>query len=381
MSGRGRICLFAPYLWPAFSGGRIPFAGGAETQQRALATGLAARGFEVVVATCDYGQGRRAAAEGVTFLATHPPFAGLPGLRFLHPRLTGNLRALHAADADVYYARGAGFPAGLAFDVARARGAAFAFGAAHDRDTDPALPGLGNPRDRWWARRALGGADLVIAQTGRQREAFRARLGRDSVVVPNLVELPAAPREAARGDALVWLSTYKESKRPEWFVELARRRPERRCIMAGVVPPPPLTTAAWDAARRAAESLPNLEVRGHVQREGLGALFDEAALFVHTSPAEGFPNTLLEAWAHGVPALTAFDPDGILEREGLGERVEGLEALADAAERWGADPARREEAGARARAWVAAHHAPGPVVDRVAALFEPLAARRRARRR
>jgi len=381
VSARGRVCFFAPYLWPAFSRGAVPFAGGAETQQRALAVGLAARGFEVVVATCDYGQGARVETDGVTVLATHPPFAGWPGLRFVHPRLTGNLRALTAADADVYYARGAGLAAGLACDVAHARGAAFVFGTAHDRDTDPAMPDLRNPRDRWWARRALRGADLRIAQTESQRARYARDLGLDSVVVPNLVALPPAPADPARGRALVWLSTYKAAKRPEWFVELARRRPDRPCVMAGVVPPPPLTPAAWEAARRAAAALPNLEVRGHVDHARIGELFAEAALFVHTSPAEGFPNTLLEAWAHGVPALSVFDPDGVLAREGLGERVDSLEALAEAADRWWDDPARRAAAGARARAWVERHHAPGRVLDRVAELLDPLVARRRARRR
>jgi hypothetical protein len=33
------VCFFAPYLWPAFSEGQIEFAGGAETQQAALARG------------------------------------------------------------------------------------------------------------------------------------------------------------------------------------------------------------------------------------------------------------------------------------------------------------------------------------------------------
>jgi glycosyltransferase involved in cell wall biosynthesis len=366
------VCFFAPYLWPAFSGGRIPFAGGAETQQRMLATGLAARGLEVVVATCDYGQGERVESQGITFLATHPPFAGLPGLRFLHPRLTGNLRALHRAAADVYYARGAGWSAAVAHHVARARRAAFVFGAAHDRDADPALPGVRGPRDRWAFRRALRDADLVVAQTAVQRERFARELGVAATVVPNPVELPARAADPAAGTALVWLSTYKPSKRPEWFVEIARRRPGMRCLMAGVVPPPPLTAEPFESARAAAAALPNLEVRGHVDHARIGELFAIAALFVHTSPAEGFPNTLLEAWAHGVPAVTAFDPDGILERERLGERVPDLDGLIAAVDRWWSEPARRAEAGARARAWVREHHAPDRVIDRFAALIGSL---------
>lgn len=379
MSEHGRVCLFSPYLWPLFSSGRVPFAGGAETQQAAIARGLARLGFEVHVATCDFGQGPRVEVGGITFHATHPPFSGLPVLRFFHPRLTGNLRALAAADADLYYARTSGLPAGLVYDVARRRRAAFVFGAAHDLDADRALPLAGGVRGRWWCRRAIRGADAVIAQTAVQQRRFREQFGRESEVIPNLVEPPPGVADPGRGDAVVWLSTYKVAKRPEWMVELARRLPAHRFVMVGVVPPPPLTPAVFETARAAAREIPNLEVRGHLEHARLGDLFASAALFVHTSPVEGFPNTMLEAWAHGLPTVSVVDPDGIVTREGLGETAASLDELAAAVGGWMASPERRREAGRRARAWVEAHHAPGAVLERIAALFDRLIARRRAR--
>ena len=377
MSERGRVCLFATYLWPQFADEPLPFAGGAETQQAGIARGLARAGFDVVVATCDFGQGRRVEREGITFIATHPPFSGIPVLRFFHPRMTGNLRALNAADADVYYARAAGLPAGIAYDVARARGAAFVYAAAHDTDAERDLPLLASPRDRWWYKRALLGADAVIAQTQHQHDRFRSEFGRDSVVIPNLVEMPrevsAAPGLPA-GGAVVWLSTYKDSKRPGWFIELARRHPESRFVMVGVVPPPPLTPREWEQAQSAARGLPNLEVRGHLEHGRVGELFREASLFVQTSSAEGFPNTLLEAWAHGVPAITAFDPDGVVAHFGLGEVASTLEAMDAALTRWIPDPATRGRAGRAARAYVDTHHAPDAVIGKLAGLFDRLIA-------
>jgi glycosyltransferase involved in cell wall biosynthesis len=375
----GRVCLFAPYLWPLFSERPIPFVGGAEVQQAAIARGLAKRGFPVVVATCDYGQGQVVECDGITFLATHPPFAGWPVVRFFHPRLTGNLRALNAAAADLYYARLGGLPAGLAFDVARARGAAFVLGVGNDRDADPRLPGIPLARDRWWYRRALRGADAVVAQTEEQRRLFREGFGRECEVIPNLVSVPVAAVDAGREGALVWLSTYKRSKRPEWFVELARRHPRRRFVMAGVVPPPPLTGEVWEEAREAARGLPNLDVRGPLDHARIGELFREAGLFVHTSIEEGFPNTLLEAWAHGLPALSAFDPGGILARERLGATADSIDGFDRAVTEWMDDSDRRRDAGFRARTYVEAHHAPDAVIDRLATLFDRLIGERARR--
>lgn len=375
MNDRGRLCLHAPYLYPVTSGGEIEFVGGAEVQQWLLARGLAARGFEVSIATCDYGQPAEVVREGVRLLRTYPPSGGIPGLRFLHPRLTRTWDALRAAAGEVYFVQGSGRPAGVAFEVARLRHAGFVFLGAHDYDAIPELPLVPGTLDKWWYRRALRGADARIAQTGAQRDLFRRNFAVECEVITNPVEVPPVPVDAGREGAVVWLATYKPSKRPEWFTELARRLPGRRFVMSGVIPTPPLTREPYDAAQAVAAACPNLEVRGFVPREQLGGFLSEASLFVHTSPAEGFPNTILEAWAHGLPTVSGVDPDDVVKRHGLGEVVSTLDGLVTAVEGFMADPARRRAVGARARAYAVEHHAPDAVYDATAALLDRVVAK------
>ena len=377
---RGRICFFASHVWPAFEPGRIEFAGGAETQQAVLARGLVHRGFEVTMATCDYGQGREVERDGIRFLATHPAAGGIPVLRFFHPRLTGNVRALLASRAEILYVRGAGLQLGLAGDVARATGAGLVFAAAHDDDAARALPLLGNPRDRWWAARAIRSADAVIAQTRVQAETFLRDWGREAVVIPNLVEPPLAAVDAGLRADVLWLSTYKDAKRPEDVVALARRLPDVRFRMAGVVPPPPLTPRVFERMREEARSVPNLEVSGHLHRDAMSGFFASGGLFLHTSPAEGFPNTLLEAWSHGLPSVSRVDPDGMVTREGLGTVAGDLDTMEAAVRRWVHDPEGRRAAGARARAVVLRDHSPDAVVNRLAQVLDRVRARVVARR-
>jgi phosphatidylinositol alpha 1,6-mannosyltransferase len=121
-------------------------------------------------------------------------------------------------------------------------------------------------------------------------------------------------------------------------------------------------------------------VRGYVDHDRVGELFRDAALFVHTSPAEGFPNTVLEAWAYGVPSVTAVDPDGVVTAEGLGAVATDVPAMEEAIRRMLADPAGRAAAGARARAYVERRHAPTEVLDRLATLFDRVVADVRSRR-
>lgn len=376
-----RICFFAPYLYPAFRPDAASFAGGAETQQALLARGLAARGWDVHAVVCDYGQPARESRDGVAFHRAYDPRRGLPGVRFLHPRLTGSVRALRQADADVIYVRAAGMLAGIAADVARWTGAAFVFGAAHDDDARRALPLLSDPRARGWYRRALAHASLVIAQTARQQALFRDELGRASEVVPSAVPLPAEVTGADAGRTVLWVGTYKASKRPEWVVELARRMPDAAFVMCGLPPLPPDSSASWDALRAAARELPNLTVEGFAGPAALAVRRAEAAVTVHPSISEGFPNTLLEAWAAARPTVSAYDPDGVIAREGLGAVAGDVDTIAAAVRALLADPARRRAIGERARAYVAARHAPDAVVGRFAGLLEPIARAARARRR
>ena len=377
MSRPVRVCFHAPLLWPLWSDGQVAFTGGAEVQQARIARGLAERGFDMSVVTCDYGQSGSVVKHGVRVLKSYRLDAGLPGVRFFHPRLTRTWAALSAADADVYYARGAALVAGQTYDVARARGAAFVFGSAHDHDALASLPELKNPRDRWWYKRALRGANTVIAQTTHQQRTFLAQFGRASQVIPNMVEVPGAASDPGRDAPVVWLATYKPAKRPNWFLALARALPQHRFIMCGVVPIWPETAAAWESAQAAARELPNLEVRGYLDQHQVAALYCDAALFVHTSPAEGFPNTVLEAWAAGVPSVTAVDPDGVVARERLGEVVATLEELVRTVRSLMADPLRRREAGARARAYALAAHSPDRVLAQMGEVFTAAAAARR----
>ncbi len=88
-----KVCFHAPLLWPLWSGGRVAFTGGAEVQQARLARGLAARGVDMTVVTCDYGQPSPTTVHGVRVRKTYALDAGWPVLRFFHPRLTRTMRS------------------------------------------------------------------------------------------------------------------------------------------------------------------------------------------------------------------------------------------------------------------------------------------------
>lgn len=361
MSRRRRICFYSEYAYPLLARSDVEFAGGAEAMVVRLARALARADWDVSMVTCDYGQPPVETLDGVTVLRAFRPRQGLPVLRFFHPRLSLAAAALARADADLYYVCGSGMPAGLTCDVAKLRGAAFVLHMMTDYDVIAAPPAGVGVTHRGWYLRALRRADRVLAQTEFQRGELLRNFGVESEVLPNLMEIPPVAVDAGQEGFVFWNATYKRSKRPEWFLQLARDLPGHRFVMAGIVPPPPITHEPWDEARAAARELPNLEVHGFLPEAGLTALRRRAALVVHTSPVEGFSNVLLETWAAGLPTVSGVNPDGLVTREGLGAYAPDYGSLLASVRSLMADPAARREAGARARRYAEAHHA-APVV-------------------
>ena len=87
--------------------------GGESVQQTLLARALARRGYEACMVVEDCGQPDGAQWQGIRTFKAYRADAGMPGLRFVHPRWTGMWGALARADADVYYTSCAGMHVGL----------------------------------------------------------------------------------------------------------------------------------------------------------------------------------------------------------------------------------------------------------------------------
>ena len=359
---RPSICFVAPATYPVLAGDRrIAFAGGAEVQQTVIATALAARGYPVSMISMDYGQREGERIRGVELYTMHAPDAGVPVLRYLHPRLTSVWRAMQRADADVYYQRTSGALTGFVAAFARRHGRAAIFAGAHDADFQPDLAMIRYARDRAVYRWGLKRVHRVIAQTERQQQLARQHFGLDAERIDSAYAHQGAP--AAHDGVVLWVATAKRHKQPHLFLELAAALPQRRFRLVGGPAGGADERAYYASLQRRAAELPNVEMTGFVPFADVEQHFDGAALFINTSIGEGFPNTFLQAWSRGIPTVSFFDPLVQLDGAPVAFVEPDLDSMRGRVAALLDDRAAWQQAGARARRAFEQRHSVARTID------------------
>jgi glycosyltransferase involved in cell wall biosynthesis len=328
--------------------------GGMQVQQTLLARALVKRGWEVSMVVSDYGQPDGATWDGITTFRTYKAKAGIPGFRFIHPRWTSTWAALKRADADIYYVSGCSFLVGLTAMFARRYGRGFVYRVASSTDCDPKTIRLKYWRDRKLFSYGLARADAVLAQTEEQQHMLLTRYARTSRLASPLQDPPGKsdPLEARETDVL-WIGALRPLKRPKLLIELARRLPQLKFTIAGG--PSPDDPTLFDQIRQQAAQLPNVKFLGSVPYHDVRALYESARVLVSTSEIEGFPNTYLQAWAHGAPVVAFLDPGKMISGHRIGHAVASIEEMAGAVQALLADPVEWAAMSARCREFSIAH--------------------------
>jgi glycosyltransferase involved in cell wall biosynthesis len=364
------VCFVAPHAWGVLSRDRdVSVVGGAEVQQATLARELARRGHDVSMISMDHGQVEGTHVDGVRVVKMCAPDAGLPVIRFVHPRFTSLWAAMARADAEIYYQRASGALTGFVAAFVRRHGRRMVYAGASDFDFEPDLPLIRYGRDKALFRFGLTRADQVVVQSDRQLDRCREVFGRDAVRVRSCYFHEGRP---ARHDGVVlWVGSVKPLKRPEVFLDLAQALPQFQFKLVGG---PGAGVDHFDDLKRRAASLPNVELTGFVPHVDVEAHFDSAALLVNTSVTEGFPNTLMQSWSRGTPSVSFFDPGARLDGRSVGVVVPDLPAMVEAVKRLKADERAWREQGRLAAEYLQRHHGVTGVVDDYERIFDRLLA-------
>lgn len=409
-----RVCLVALNAYPAVnpsSGGQV---GGTETRAWLFARHLARRKeFEVSLAVRTTGPVPQPVVEGVRIVAMSDRFyrvreavgsfasrrSSFPWIdihrwspqlmwqipllataRLFEPRPTDPrqpMRFFEEIPADLFCCFGNQSTAATAIASAHAtmRPAVLFLGSDDDlNSTYTADSQVLNPYGDTGAtcHYSLMHADEIWTQTAEQSQRLTERFGRDSVVIPNpidLVEWDAGSSEGLSDELasgldrfVLWVGRAETiHKRPQLLLELAKLTPQIDYLMV-LNPRDPAVDAS---IRRGAPA--NVKIVTRVPFSKMRALMGRATAYVNTSSLEGFPNVFLQAAASQRPIVSLEVGESFLSHSGAGVYVgKDLSQAAAALNRFWGDASAGQECGLRGRRFVEQYHSAEAVVERFA---------------
>lgn len=366
-----KICVVSLNIVPYFQSDKRSRFGGAEVQAAFVSEALTYGGHDVSMVVSDLDP------DCAMPYPTYNAFDGedgVRGLRFLHPRMMGVFRALQAADADVYYQRNAGMVTGVTAMFCRRHHRIFVYGGGSPVDYSIRTAHIDGLRDKLIYMYGLKRADGIVVQNDEQLQLAKQAVKAPIRVIPNGVDTKDGPTSGER-DVIVWVGAVRRLKRPDWFVQLARRMPNQKFVMIGgsMSTEPSFGQRMMDEAR----ALPNMEVTGWLGREDTMSYVRRARLLVNTSEFEGFPNVYLEAWKFGVPVLSVNDVDGLIADKGLGAIVASQDEMHERLRELVAEPDALVEMGRRGRALVEDRFSPAALARQYDDFFQELTQRHR----
>ncbi len=350
-----------------------------------LALELAARGFAVALVVYGGGDFLAEATAGLT-LVERGRHVGGGGIRRAVREAARLVRALSVADGRVVVVRTGTPVVGVIAVYCRLTRRRLVFASANDLDVSVEKPVAWRRRQGLY-RLGVRLSDAVVVQSSNQvvlaEKAF-PRLRR-LVRIPSFAEEPSVASTAREPKLFVWAGRLVEEKDPLRYAELAAEVPEARFVLVPLLrrDNPPAQQAMLEQLQNAAELAPNLQILDPLPRSELVELLAGAVAIVSTSVAEGMPNTFLEAWGLGVPALSlSFDAEHAIRDHGLGIAADGSwdRFVAGARELWNT---RRDRAALseRTRTYVRTVHSAESVGDEWEALLGELGVERTGRSR
>ena len=353
------ICFVAHNAYAALTGGRLDHVGGVERQQAMMADWLASRGHKVSMITWGQSGAAKEYHSNVDLHFVCKKSDGVPVIRFIYPRWTSLLKAMNAADADVYYYNLGDLVLGQMVSWAAGKGKASVYSVSSQPKCMRDLRGILTFRERVLYRYGLRNVHKIIVQTRAQADLIRQEYGREAELLP----MPcrdlsadgglASPPKSSSSPSVLWVGRFSAEKRPDWVLAIAARCRNVHFDLIGQA------NQGTEYSRRflsQASELKNVTVHGVVQHHDIAAYYRKAKAVLCTSKFEGFPNVFLEAWSVGLPTVTTFDPDSIVSQEGIGFVGKSVDDLETKLTRLLSDQTMWKRCSERARSYFVRNH-------------------------
>jgi len=312
-----KICFVVPRAYYLFNNQAKDIAdkiGGAQKQTYLLSLELASiNNFDVNFIVADFGQNKIEKYDNVTVYKS---------FNFKHnilKRFNNLFKTIKQVNADFYIFRASDLGVAIfIFFVKKYFRKKVIYMIAHDSETNfknhKKISGF------WGAflmQKAYKIADKITAQSVQQFDLFYNNFNKKpDVIIKNIIDLENNLENYVR-DKILWIGRLDKFKNPEIFLKLIDKFPNNKFVMLA-----PIEYNSIDYGlnlQKIIKSKSNIEYIEFVQPTEIYMLYQQAKIYVMTSEAEGFSNTMLEAIANVCPILSyKVNNDNIFDNQKIG---------------------------------------------------------------
>jgi len=204
---------------------------------------------------------------------------------------------------------------------------------------------------------ALKKADIVVSQTDYQASLLLKNFNISSPVIKNIVSIPTVgPRQALVGrPKAIWGGRINPRKNPDKLLQLSEQVPSWDFVV--IIVKERGHEKLYQDFVITANQKSNIQVIYSLSHENYLNFHKNVDLVVNTASTEGYPNTLLEAFARNVPALTlGIDPDQSISKNKIGWVCENVSSAAKKLNYLAENTKEVISAGNEARSYVENYH-------------------------
>jgi len=283
-----KVCLISLRSYPLFKKNSLDYFGGAEVQMSLIAKELAKdKRFKVSLITKTNSQKKQIKQKRVTIYKT---------------TIVDFLQILKKVDADIYIERTANIKVWLVSWFCRVFNKKFVYMVAHDWDVSLS----------WLYFLGLKRADLIVAQTEKQKQTLNQSFKLNSLVMPSLTRPMTMKAKNCKRRLILWIGRADSWKGPLKFIQLAKKFPNEKWLM---ICRKGRNKRLFNQVKIEADKLSNLQLLTDVPIEKIGEFFNKAKFLVNTSEVEGFPNTFLQAGLTKTAVISdRVNPDNYLKK-------------------------------------------------------------------
>jgi glycosyltransferase involved in cell wall biosynthesis len=316
-----RICFVQPRAYYLFNPKADNFAdkiGGAQKQSYLYSIELAKhKAFDVHFVTADFGQ---QALEKYKNVSVWKSFNFDDNILKKSVNLLNTLKKINA---DIYYFRSADIGVALAaFFIKAILNKKIFYSLAHDSETNfyklmkksGVLTALTMPYIYKYA-------DILSVQSKTQLNLLlKYRKRKADAVLKNIILHEKQVNVEKK--TILWVGRLDPIKKPELFIELAKKYPHEQFIM--IAPAVRDYQNYGNKIKNNTSTINNIEYIKYVNSKDIINYYQKAKIYILSSDIEGFSNTMAEAMANMIPILSyKVNPDNIFNRYKIGYCAEG----------------------------------------------------------